>query len=103
MNAATDHSSVLFNVDMSTGVIGEGCTNYHWYQLGIDKVLNTPWLPTCSHTNHPDPPQPLATGQTVPGMKEALDIVIRFIDRFVYTPVCDSIHLCLLLIGRILR
>jgi hypothetical protein len=28
--AATDHSSVLFDVDLATGVIGEGRSNAHW-------------------------------------------------------------------------
>lgn len=28
--AATDHSSILFDVDIGTGVIQEGSTNAHW-------------------------------------------------------------------------
>ena len=28
--ASTDHSSVLFDVDMHTGIIGEGRSNAHW-------------------------------------------------------------------------
>lgn len=31
--ASTDHSSVLFDVDLNTGVIGRGTTNALWYQV----------------------------------------------------------------------
>jgi hypothetical protein len=61
--ATTDHVSVLYDVDMKTGVIGEGCTNMHWYQLGSKGVLNTPWTNSSSTTIHPD------TGRTVTGTK----------------------------------
>jgi hypothetical protein len=63
-NALTDHSSILFDVDMSTGTILKGTTNMHWYQLGIDKVLTTPWI-CLDHTitEHPD------TGMRVTGNK----------------------------------
>lgn len=30
-NASTDHSSVLFDVDISTGIIKQGTSNAHWY------------------------------------------------------------------------
>ena len=44
-NASTDHSSVLFDVDISTGVIKQGTSNAHWYQLGLAKGIVCPWLP----------------------------------------------------------
>ncbi len=88
MNAATDHSSIIFNVDLDTGVIGYGTTNSHWYQLGVWKIIqqlvinsaNSLWLPIkqCRNmTHHMDAPQPLVTGKVVPNMQEAIDIVTR--------------------------
>jgi hypothetical protein len=44
-NASTDHSSVLFDVDLKTGVIQGGMSNAQWYQLGLSKILTCPWLP----------------------------------------------------------
>ena len=59
--AVTDHVSILYDVDMETGVIGKGTTNEHWYQLGLHKILTTPWSNNCSTTVHPD------TGRTITG------------------------------------
>jgi hypothetical protein len=53
-NADTDHSCVMFNVDTSTGVIGQGLANSHWYQCGLRKALRCPLTPPPSFTNHPD-------------------------------------------------
>jgi hypothetical protein len=55
-NASTDHSSVLFDVDLQTGVIQGGMSNAQWYQLGAQKILTCPWLPPdveaqCRHSN----------------------------------------------------
>jgi len=61
--AVTDHVSVLYDVDMTTGVIGLGTTNQHWYQLGPDKVATTPWNNTETTTVHPD------TGRQVTGTR----------------------------------
>lgn len=44
-NASTDHTSVLFDVDLKTGVIQGGMSNAQWYQLGLSKILTCPWLP----------------------------------------------------------
>ena len=77
--AATDHSSVLFDVDMSTGEIMKGLTNAHWYKLGITSVTTCSWLPPkVMYDSHPDPPYPRVLGETVPGIKEALDICVRY-------------------------
>merc|ERR1719191_115890 len=54
--AVTDHVNVLYDVDMKSGVIGEGTTNQHWYQLG---------LRAASTRTHPD------TGRVVTGTKTA--------------------------------
>jgi len=60
--ASTDHSSVLFDVDLQTGEIYRGTTNAHWYQLGL-KALKSPWVSTHDTTHHPD------TGVKITGEK----------------------------------
>jgi hypothetical protein len=78
--ASTDHSSVLFDVDKSTGQIKTGLTNAHWYKLGISNMLSCPWLPPSSVTErHPDPPRAVVVGKYVPGIKEALDVCIKYV------------------------
>ena len=59
------------------GQIQRGMTNAHWYKLGITKAMQCSWLPEVGFESHPDEPKPLVTGKVIPGMKEALDIVIR--------------------------
>ena len=79
-NALTDHSSVLFNVELSSGVIGTGSTNAHWYQLGLVKALQTPFIGSlATYAIHPDPPHPQVTGKIVPNMQEAVDIVCQLV------------------------
>jgi len=63
-NAKTDHSSVIFDIDTTTGVIGKGTTNNHWYQLGM-KGLSAPWTSDRTLTHHPDCDAKV-TGQQVP-------------------------------------
>lgn len=53
-DADTDHSSILFDVDASTGTLLKGTTNAHWYELGPTKMFNTPWVSTHDVTHHPD-------------------------------------------------
>ena len=84
--ALTDHSSVLFDVgvpvekkgktDSVLGQIKRGMTNAHWYKLGPKHIMTCPWLPEVGFESHPDEPKPQVTGKVIPGMKEALDIVI---------------------------
>jgi len=52
--AATDHASILFDIDINTGEILKGTTNSHWYQLGIPKAIHTKWLSSHDTTHHPD-------------------------------------------------
>jgi len=52
-NAKTDHSSIIFDIDTRTGVVGKGTTNSHWYQLGM-KGLFTEWTSEKTMTHHPD-------------------------------------------------
>lgn len=78
MNANTDHSSILFDVNLQTGEIKPGTTNAHWYQLGAEKVLTTPWLPPRSDIRqHIDYPYPVVAGKFVPDIQHAVDIVVR--------------------------
>lgn len=52
--ASTDHSSILFDVDVKTGVMQEGFTNAHWYQLGPLAPFRTNWRSTYETDTHPD-------------------------------------------------
>jgi len=72
--AMTDHSCIMFDVDMSTGVIKKGTTNAHWYQLGLQKIATTPWTSTHDVTHHPDNGCEV-TGQTLPDMKGIIELV----------------------------
>jgi len=72
--AATDHSSVLFDVDLTTGEILRGTTNAHWYQLGLAKAWKTPWLSTHDTTHHPDCGTKI-TGEKIPRMDEIKKLV----------------------------
>lgn len=80
--ALTDHSSLLFDVDLETGDIKKGTTNAHWYQLGVSKVFSTPWLPEHSMSEHID------TGTTLSGVQ------IQGIDMI--KDLCERAHLELL-------
>lgn len=63
--AATDHSSILFDVDVTTGLIREGSTNAHWYELGLRKPLSSAWRSTYTTETHPDAPGRVVTGQHI--------------------------------------
>lgn len=91
MNAETDHSSILFNVNLDTGLIEPGQVNSHWYQLGLNKIFTTSWLPAVKDViNHLDPPYPFVAGKTVPDMEEAIRIVTRYWESFVWLFTFDS-------------
>jgi hypothetical protein len=89
MDAKTDHSSVLYDVDLSTGLIGGGTTNSHWYQLGVEKARHCPWLPPYKGLEtHPDGAQPQVKGQFVPDIQAAIDVVVRWV---IYPVVDDEL------------
>ncbi|CAN0589885.1 unnamed protein product, partial [Ectocarpus sp. 12 AP-2014] len=73
-DADTDHSSILFDVDASTGTLLKGTTNAHWYELGPTKMFNTPWVSTHDVTHHPDNNR-LITGEVIPDIQGKLDLV----------------------------
>ena len=76
--AATDHDSILFDVDVKTGLIKGGTTNAHWYRLGLHEALpgRCPWRSsdTERHTTHPDGDIPVS-GNSVPDIKGVLALV----------------------------
>lgn len=86
-NAKTDHVSILFDVDVSTGVVGKGTTSAHWYQLGADKILTTPWTSTHDTTHHPDGAIPVE-GAKVPDFAAALELV-----RDAHAKLCPHVPL----------
>ena len=72
--AATDHDSILFDVDVATGKIGRGTTNMQWYKLGPRHAApfgSVRWAPPADTLNHPDTGKPVA-GATIPGFEERL-------------------------------
>ncbi|KAL7546494.1 hypothetical protein ACHAWF_009831 [Thalassiosira exigua] len=75
--AATDHDSVLFDVDVKTGEVLGGTTNAHWYRLGWTEALpgRCPWR-SDDHavTHHPDGRIPVS-GSVVPNIREMLRLV----------------------------
>jgi hypothetical protein len=73
--AATDHDSILFDVDMASGEIRGGTSNAHWYRLW-SKALSTKWLSTHGAQTHPDTGRRIS-GTKVPRFREdVLDVVV---------------------------
>lgn len=76
-NAATDHDSILFDVDVRTGIIQRGTTNAHWYRLGLLQWLpgQCRWRPPPDYTHHPDGNDIAVSGQQVPDLPNILSLV----------------------------
>lgn len=74
--ASTDHDSVLFDVDVHTGIVGEGTTNAHWYRLGFRQMWpgQCPWRSPHCYRTHPDGDISV-TGACVPNIAEMLQLV----------------------------
>ena len=74
--ADTDHSSILFDVDVETGLIQGGTTNAHWYRVGLLEALpgRCPWRSHHDYTHHPDGDIPVK-GNFVPDIKNLLALV----------------------------
>jgi len=68
--ADTDHSSILFDVDLKTGLIGKGTTNAHWYKLWN---LRQSWISEHHMTHHPDTGVEIA-GRVVPDITAVREI-----------------------------
>lgn len=105
--AATDHDSILFNIDPKTGVLQKGTTNAHWYRLGLHEALpgKCPWRSYHTYSHHPDGNIPV-TGKTVPDMKSLLELVekshfklcpdVPFVGWDVVLSKDDELPVCLL-------
>ena len=77
-NAATDHDSILFDVDVKTGLIRGGTTNAHWYKLGLHNALpgRCNWRSFHGeYNNHPDVENLEVSGKSIPDIKGMLHLV----------------------------
>ncbi len=74
--AATDHDSILFDVDVKTGLIRGGTTNAHWYRLGLHEAFpgRCPWRSNHGYQSHPDG-DIAVSGNIVPDIKGMLVLV----------------------------
>lgn len=74
--AATDHDSILFDVDVNSGLIRGGTTNAHWYRLGLHEMLpgRCPWRSHHDYRSHPDG-DITVSGSYVPNIKSLLALV----------------------------
>lgn len=72
--AATDHDSILFDVDVQTGLIRGGTTNAHWYKLGPSAIFTCPWRSRDDeYRTHPDG-NIAVSGNYVPDIKGMLHL-----------------------------
>ena len=73
--ASTDHSCIMYDIDVPAGVCRNGTSNSHWYQLGQAKARQCPWM-SAGHTirAHPDTGQPVA-GEPLEGMPQMVALV----------------------------
>ncbi|GAB5362490.1 hypothetical protein AAMO2058_000801400 [Amorphochlora amoebiformis] len=67
--AATDHTSILFDVDQCTGEVKTGNVNNHWYCLGPKAIFTTPWTQDVKYLKHPDSNLPV-TGMIIGEIEE---------------------------------
>jgi len=72
--AATDHDSILFDIDVTTGLIRGGTTNAHWYKLGLYSLFTCPWRSEHGYEKHPDGDIPVKGG-IVPHIGDVLKLV----------------------------
>lgn len=89
--AATDHKSILFNVDRFTGVIKRGTTNAHWYQLGLNKIRSCAWTSEHNYSCHPDkdPTEAPVEGQQIENIRDVWQICVD-----AHQKLCPKVPLC---------
>merc|ERR1712190_16277 len=80
--ASTDHSSVLFDVDVATGKIKRGTRNAQWYVLG-PKALTSPWGPPQDELKHPDGEDIFVTGKQIPNWESLKKVVSDAHDKMI--------------------
>jgi len=87
-NALTDHDSILFDVDITTGKILGGTTNAHWYKLG--SVWSCPWRSkNHSFMHHPDVPEVQYQDIVIPD----LDKMLRVAEES-HAKLCPHVPFC---------
>lgn len=86
--AATDHDSILFDVDASTGLIRGGTTNSHWYRLGLSAWWSCPWRSRVNHRTHPDGKGIAVSGNYVPDIQGVLELAVD-----AHTKLCPLVPL----------
>jgi len=74
--ASTDHKSICFDVDASTGEIRRGISNLHWYAMGPGAVGRLGATAHQSWTHHPDTHVPI-TGRVIPDFARMLRLVLE--------------------------
>uniref|UniRef100_M4BKI2 Alpha-L-glutamate ligase-related protein ATP-grasp domain-containing protein n=1 Tax=Hyaloperonospora arabidopsidis (strain Emoy2) TaxID=559515 RepID=M4BKI2_HYAAE len=67
--AATDHKSIMFDVDMESGKILKGSTTTHWYRVGPHHMFRGNLSVGHDITSHPDTGVPI-TGNVIEEIKE---------------------------------
>jgi hypothetical protein len=72
--AATDHDSILFDVNVQSGLINGGTTNAHWYRLGMNALPGRCNWREKSFMHHPDGNIPVS-GSYVPDIAQMLRLV----------------------------
>eukprot|EP00793_Prasinoderma_coloniale_P000528 PRCOL_00003676-RA len=72
--AETDHTSVLFDVDLDSATIIGGTANAHWYKLGLKGLTLRAPLRSPTFAAHPDTDRDLR-GVRIPGLEGARDLV----------------------------
>lgn len=93
--ALTDHSSVLFDVDVATGRLGRGTRNAQWYVLGPKAWFGSPWGPPPNEMSHPDGSKPLITGKMVPNWDQIKNIVAEAHDKMLPNIPLSGWDVCL--------
>lgn len=74
--ASTDHKSVCFAVDASSGEIGSGLSNQHWYATGASHVGRVGGSYGVAYESHPDSGARVA-GRVIPDFAAIRDLTVR--------------------------
>ncbi|GAX73740.1 hypothetical protein CEUSTIGMA_g1193.t1 [Chlamydomonas eustigma] len=74
--ASTDHNSICFPVDSTSGQLGLGRSNQHWYKLGTQNTFKVHDVFLKTWPGHPDGVG-LIEGQEIPGIQSICDLCRR--------------------------
>ena len=86
--ALTDHDSILFDVDVQSGLIRRGTTNANWYQLGPKAVVTCPWRSreNRDYQTHPDGTGIAVSGKSLPNIEG----IVRLVEQAHYD-MCPTV------------